>query len=139
MKHSKQVQTVLDILQNEIDGDTRAALKKMTPDYTMTWMYQGKKKLFPSVAVTGATELDDAYVITGRRYDIKNIAEGKNVVMVELIESYPDPKTKKVYRTPLVLVLEFKGGKIRTGRHYCDPAVSYLHLTARQVAGAYKN
>ena len=70
---------------------------------------------------------------------IKNIAEGTNVVMIELIESYPDTETKKVYRTPLVLVLEMKGGKIRTGRHYCDPSLSYLNLTRKQAEKAYKN
>lgn len=139
MKFSKHVQTVLDILKNEVDGDSKAALKKMTRDYTMTWVYQSKKQLFPSVKVTVSDELDDVYPIKGREYHIKNIAEGKNVVMIELIESYPDPETKKVYRTPLVLVLEMKGGKIRTGRHYCDPDLSYLHLKPAQAAKAYKN
>jgi len=37
-----------------------------------------------------------------------------------------------------VLVLEIKKGKIRTGRHYCDPDLSRLYLTKRQVAQAYK-
>lgn len=78
------------------------------------------------------------YKIKGRQYDIKNIAEGDNVVMVEMVESYPNPKTKKVYRTPLIIVLEMKNGKIRTGRHYCDPDVSYLNLNKTQIAKAYK-
>jgi hypothetical protein len=59
--------------------------------------------------------------------------------MVEMVESYPDPKTKKVYRTPLVIVLEMKNGKIRTGRHYLDPRLSFKYLTKRQVKKAYKN
>ncbi len=46
--------------------------------------------------------------------------------MAEMIESYPDPKTKKVYKTPMVIVWEFKNGKIFKGRHYCDPQVSYI-------------
>ncbi|MEK7680583.1 MAG: hypothetical protein AAB348_00855 [Patescibacteria group bacterium] len=59
--------------------------------------------------------------------------------MLELIESYPDQKTKKVYRTPLILVLEMKNGKIRTGRHYLDPKLSDKYLTEEQIEKAYKN
>jgi ketosteroid isomerase-like protein len=58
--------------------------------------------------------------------------------MIEMVESYPDPKTKKVYRTPLVIVLEMQNGKIRRGRHYCDPDLSYLHLTKKTVERAYR-
>ncbi len=139
MKLSKNVATVLEILHDEVCGDARAALKKMTADYTMTWMYNGATTLFPHVKVDAAQGLDDAYKIKGRQYEIKNIAEGKNVVMIEMIESYPDSKTKKVYRTPLVIVLEMKGLKIRTGRHYCDPRISYLHLEKNKIKKAFKN
>jgi ketosteroid isomerase-like protein len=83
-------------------------------------------------------DMKEAYTIKDREYDIRHITEGKNVVMVELIESYPDPKTKKVYRTPLVLVLEIKNGKIAKGRHYCDPRLSYLHLTKKQLERAFR-
>ncbi len=139
-KYSKQIQTVLDILQDEIDGDTASALKKVTKDYTMTWVYQTlrKKKLFPTDTMHNEQSTEEIYEIKGRQYDIKNIAEGKNVVMIEMIESYPDPDTKKVYRTPLVIVLEMHRGKIRTGRHYCDPNLSYLHLNKREIEKAYK-
>jgi len=139
-KYSKQIQTVLEILQNEIDGDVSAAMKKVTKDYTMTWVYQTphKKELFPSDTMHNLDSTDEIYEIKGRQYDIKNIAEGDNVVMVEMIESYPDPDTKKVYRTPLVIVLEMMRGKIRTGRHYCDPNLSYLNLKKREVDKAYK-
>lgn len=139
-KYSKNIQTVIDILNDEIKGDVRSALKKMTKDYTMTWVYQKKNgELFPSTKNDLNAELEEVYLIKGREYDIKNIAEGNNIVMIELIESYPDPETKKVYRTPLVIVLEMRGGKIRTGRHYTDPKLSYLHLTKKQVEKAYKN
>ena len=139
-KYSKNVQTVIDILKDEINGDVKSALKKMTKDYTMTWVYQKKNgELFPSTKNNLNSELEEVYPIKGREYDIKNIAEGENVVMIEFIESYPDPETKKVYRTPLVIVLEMKGGKIRTGRHYTDPKLSYLYLAKNQVEKAYKN
>jgi len=140
-KYSKNVQTIIDVLQDEVDGDVAAALKKITKDYTMTWVGGGlkSKELFPTTGNDMKAELEEVYPIKGRQYDIKNIAEGKNLVMVELIESYPDPKTKKVYRTPLVLVLEMKSGKIRTGRHYLDPTLSRKFLTKSQVNKTYKN
>ncbi len=132
MTYSKNLQVVLDILKNEVDGDIPSALSKMTDDYSMTWMYKGKEELFPS---TGAVvkELEDVYHIKGRVYDIRNIAESENVVMLEMIESYPDPDTGKMYRTPQVIVLEMKDGKIQKGRHYCDPATSHMDLTDTQI------
>lgn len=139
-KYSKNVQVVIDILKDEVRGDIRSALKKVTKDYTMTWVYKKRNgELFPTTKNDLRAELEDVYPIKGRSYVIKNIAEGASVVMIELIESYPDPETKKVYRTPLVLVLEMKRGKIRTGRHYCDPSLSYLDLTQKQAEKAYKN
>jgi ketosteroid isomerase-like protein len=137
-KYSKNIQTVIDILRDEVRGDTRSALRKMTGQYTMTWVYETPVgKLFPRTKVTKGTDLDDAYIIQGRKYEIMHFTENKNTVIVELIESYPDPDTGKVYRTPLVLVLEMKNGKIETGRHYCDPRLSYRHLTPAQVKKAF--
>jgi ketosteroid isomerase-like protein len=137
-KYSKNVQVVIDILRDEIIGNTSGALKKMTRSYTMTWVYETKAgTLFPKTAVSEASDLEDAYIIKGRKYEIMRIAEGKDVIIVELIESYPDTKTKKTYCTPLVLVLEMKNGKIETGRHYCDPRLSYRHLTAAQTNKAF--
>lgn len=141
-KFSKNIKTVLDILQNEVDGKVVAALSKITKNYTMTWVNTGLdgKQLFPTTKRDIKKALEEVYPIRGRQYDIKNIAEGDNIVIVELVESYPDPrKTKKVYRTPLVLVLEMKNGKIRTGRHYLDPQISRKHLTKKQIEKAYKN
>lgn len=105
----------------------------------MTWVFRHPKngKVFPRTKSDMKAELEEVYPIKGRRYDIKNIAEGKGVVMVELVESYPDPKIKKIYRTPLVLVLEMRKGKIRKGRHYCDPNLSYLNMTEKQIDKAF--
>lgn len=140
--HSKNIQAVLDILQNEVDGDIQSALSKMNDDYSMTWVYLGNdgSKLFPTTQKQVAQDMKEAYVIKGRQYDIRNITENveQSVVMVELIESYPDPVTGKEYRTPLVLVLEMKDGKIQTGRHYCDPRISHKFLSKEEVEGAFK-
>jgi len=125
----------LSILKDEVRGDLPSALSKLHPDYSMTWMYQGKT-IFPRETFKNSDEGKEIYEIEGRKYDIKNIAESDSVVFIELVESYPDPKTKKVYRTPLVLVLEFQNGKIRRGRHYCDPQLSRLYLTKNQIKKA---
>lgn len=138
-KISGNVRVVLGILKDEIRGDIKSALKKLDPKYTMTWIYKSKKGvLFPYTKKSLEEELKEVYPIRGRRYDIKNIAESKNIVMVEMVESYPDPQTKKVYRTPIVIILEMKKGKIRKGRHYCDPQLSYLYLTKKEVDKAFK-
>jgi ketosteroid isomerase-like protein len=140
MPISKNIQTVLDILQDEVNGDISAALEKMTADYTMTWVDVGidGTKLFPTTQIDVEKDMKVAYVIKNRQYDIRNIAESENLVIVELIESYPDPETGKEYRTPLVLVLEMKDGKIQTGRHYLDPRISMKQLTKEEVENAYK-
>ncbi len=134
---SKHIDVVLEILKNEVDGDVASALQKMTADYSMTWMYKGKEELFPRTTNDVEGELAEAYPITGRSYEIKHMAEAEHVVMVELIERYPDPKTGFLYQTPLVLVLEMEGGKIKTGRHYCDPQISHETLTKEQLDRAY--
>jgi len=138
MNKSNNIQTVLHILKNEVDGDVQSALEKMTDNYSMTWMYKTEDELFPSTGKNVEAEMDEVYVIKGRKYDIRNIAEGDNVVVVELIESYPDPETGEMYRTPLVLVLEMENGKIKTGRHYCDPRISHDHLPADNVEKGFR-
>ena len=140
MSHSPNIQLVLDILKNEADGDVAAALTKMTTNYSMTWMYQGKDdELFPTTGMDVKAELDEVYPIKGREYDIRNITEGESVVMLEVIESYPDPDTGQMYRTPQVIVLEFEDGKIKTGRHYCDPRLSHLELSKEQINAALRD
>ncbi len=66
-KRSKNIQTVLDILKDEVDGDIEAALKKITKDYTMTWVYKTKKELFPTEKITSRKDLKDIYPIKGRQ------------------------------------------------------------------------
>jgi ketosteroid isomerase-like protein len=134
MSNSQNIQTILQVLQDEIDGDVRAALEKITDDYSMTWVYRKNEDLrFPSTTRDLEAELRDVYHIKGREYDIRNITEGEDVVMIEMIESYPDPDTGRVYRTPQVLVLEMERGKIKKGRHYCDPRLSYEELSLEEI------
>lgn len=138
---TKNIRTVREVLNDECRGDVKSALFKLAHDYTMTWVYKAPKtgELFPSTKKSIGEELDEDYQIKGRNYDIKHIAESEDeTVFVEMVESYPDPETGQVYRTPLVLVLEMRNGKIKTGRHYCDPNLSYLNLTEEQIKAAFK-
>ncbi len=133
-KISKNVKNVFATLKAEIKGDVKGSLMLLDKKYSMTWVYRNKRgELFPHTTPNVKEELKEVYIIKGRKYDIKNIAEAKDLVILELIESYPDPKTKKVYRTPEIIVLEMKNGKIKRGRHYCDPALSYLNLTVKEI------
>ncbi len=134
---TNNLQIVLDILTDEVRGDVASALAKMDKSYTMTWMYKGSDgKSFPRSIPDFSAEMRDVYIIKGRKYEIVNIAEGKDVVLVELIESYPDEESGKIYRTPLVIVTEFKDGRILRGRHYCDPRLSYEFLPESDIKDA---
>lgn len=139
MAYSANIQLVLDILKNEIDGDINSALEKMCDDYSMTWVYQGKNTLFPTTGENVKEKMTEAYPIRGREYDIRNITENENVVIIEVIESYPNEETGKVYRTPQVIVLELVDGKIRTGRHYADPRLSYMEFTREVIDTALRD
>lgn len=140
MKYSEQIKIVLDILKNEAEGNVQSALEKMTDDYKMTWVYEKSDgTLFPATNDNVRNEMNDVYPIKGREYDIRNIAESENVVMIEMIESYPDPDTGQVYRTPQVIVLELIEGKIRTGRHYTDPRLSLKELSVEQIDSALRD
>ncbi|MDO8728798.1 MAG: hypothetical protein Q7K26_02780 [bacterium] len=136
---SSNLDTVLAILKNEVDGDVSAALEKMSNAYSMTWMYHSKDILFPTSKPNVEKEIKEIYSTRGRKYRIKNTAEGENIVMLELIESYLDSETGQLHQTPLVLVLEMVEGKIKTGRHYCDPQLSYENLSEKQLEQGYRN
>ncbi len=134
MHVSKNLKVVLDVLKNEVDGDIKAVLQKVTDDYSMTWVEKtASGDLFPSSVMEVSEGTKEIYDVKNRSYDIRNIAEGNNVVMLELIESYPNPDTGQIYRTPLVLVLEFENGKIKKGRHYCDTKLSHENLSIEQI------
>jgi ketosteroid isomerase-like protein len=134
------IATIRQILIDEIEGNIGAALEKMDPGYSMTWVYKRRDGvLFPAITADDVrAAMNDVYAIKDRTYTIKHIIVQGDVVMAELIESYPDPQTGKLYQTPLVIVWEFNNGKIRAGRHYCDPQLSYLELTEEDLQKVYK-
>lgn len=112
----------------------------MTSDYSMTWMYQNSRgDLFPKTTNDLQAELEEVYVIENREYEIIHITENENIVTLEIIESYFDPQLNEHYTTPMVIVLELENGKIKTGRHYCDPKISYLQLKKEVILNAIIN
>lgn len=134
-----KIDVVFEILFDEVRGDIKSALEKMSKDYSMTWMYQGKRELFPLVDAKQIKKaMNEAYVIKRRVYNIYNYVEQGDVVFLELIESYS--VKKEVYKTPLVLVIYFdKQGNIKLGRHYCDPKIyNNKKLTPQVLNRAYK-
>jgi ketosteroid isomerase-like protein len=139
---STHIHIALEILKYEIEGNTTAAKKLMSNNYSQTWMYQTKKgEIFPSDESSGTEEdsMDEIYHIKGREYHIYAITESEHVVMIECIEQYPDEKTGQLYRTPEILVIEFdQNNKIFRGRHYLDPQTSYLNLSDEILDKAYK-
>ncbi|NJO35959.1 MAG: hypothetical protein HC869_25670 [Rhodospirillales bacterium] len=141
-KKFNNLKLALSLLDDEVRGRVERALAKLSPDYSMTWVYRSPRtrELFPKSRRKDEgfeRRLSEIYRVKGRHYDLRNATAGKNVVMLELIESYRDPHTAKTYRTPLVLVLECSRGKIRRGRHYCDPGLSHLELSERTVQKAF--
>lgn len=133
-----KIKIVFNILLDEVGGNVKNALEKMDKNYSMTWMYNSKKKLFPVVEKQDIKKvINDVYAIKGRKYEVYNFSENESSVFVELIESYP--VKNKVYRTPLVLVIYFENGKISLGRHYCDPTIYKVSLDKKIINKAYKN
>jgi limonene-1,2-epoxide hydrolase len=130
---------VSGILHDEVVGNWQDALTKLDKNYSMTWVNQSLGELFRTIKRGENFEglIKNAYAIKGRNYDVKNIASNDTCVMVELVESYPDPETKKIFRTPLVLVLECADGKIVKGRHYYDPTLSSMFLSEEKIDSLY--
>ncbi len=136
---TKYIDTVIKILQAEVDGDFKCAMGMMSESYTQTWMYETEKgALFPSVVKPKESEMKDVYEISGRSYTIYDIAENNNTVYVECIESYPKQNSDGYHKTPLILVVKFNSeDKIEAGRHYCDPKLSYKTLSEEEISKAY--
>ena len=142
-KKSNNIELVFEILRNEVNGNVKSAQKKMHDDFTVTYMYKNKKsELFPSFSKPSDFDLSEIYKIKDKSYEIKNYAENNfdkyDVVFVELIERYTDPKTGKKYQTPIVIVLEIEDGKIKTNRHYCGNDLSFEDISAETINSAFK-
>jgi hypothetical protein len=81
-----------------------------------------------------------AFQIGGREFIFKTIvaSESTQTVIVEFIESYPEPSTHRVYRTPQVAICEFKADKLYRTRHYMDPRLSFEYLAQAVIEKAFE-
>jgi len=128
-KQEENINSVKEILDDEIRGNFESALKKMHSDYSVVWMDHSTQGNIRIKSIKDNDFMDlmkQAYKIKGRNYNIQNIVAGGDVVMVECIEEYNDEK--RTYKTPLVLVIIFKDGKIWKSRHYCDRDLSFENI-----------
>lgn len=138
--NKKNSEIALDLLELERVGRLSQALNLLHPEYSMTWVYRHPKNgcLFPRHKGVNPADFEEIYQVEGREYNIKNISEHENTVFIELVESYPDTERAGFsFRTPEVIVLEFKDGLVVKGRHYCDPNISYEGLSVEQVEKAF--
>lgn len=79
-----------------------------------------------------------AFQIRDREFIFKTIVAdvSSQTVVVEFIESYPDKKTNKTFRTPQVAICKFKNSKLYRTRHYMDPRLSYEYLDIEEIESA---
>ena len=141
LNSNELVKLVLTSFELERNGDVEKAKSLLHQDFKVTEMsewYDGT--IFKSLTGREVKELmKKAFAFKGREFDFKNVVsnEKDQTVLVEFVESYPDPKSGKVYRTPQVAVCEVKDGKIFRTRHYNDPRLSYKYLSEEDVNIAF--
>jgi hypothetical protein len=129
----KNSNTIISLLKYEVEGNVQDALKLLSDEYVMVWMFKSKNTYFPSVKVDKNfnKKIEDAYSYLGREYKIYSMLENGNIVSAEIVESYLDNDSKKIRCTPISFVWTFdEDGKVLTGKHYCDPVISYEDLSA---------
>ena len=130
----KLIELVLTSFDSERQMDIQKGLELVSEDYKMTDMMISNdgKTLFPSISAADARAMmNEVYQIKERKYRFVNVvAEAeKGVVVVEFVETYPDPQTGQLYCTPQVAICEVVEGKIRRTRHYMDPRTTFLPET----------
>ncbi len=133
---------VIGSFMAEKDQDIQAGLESVDEEFKVTEMVSSKDgNHFPSLSgekLRGLMKL--AFKTKGRQYIYKSVVadEESQTVIVEFIESYPDPKTGQVYRTPQISVCQIKNGRIFGTRHYMDPRLSFENLSDSQIESAFK-
>lgn len=127
-------QTVIKLLQYEVNGEVEKAMTLLSDIYKMTWMYKSKDTIFPQIKVDKnfKKEIEEIYKYRNREYKIYNILEKNNTVMAEIVESYDD--NGHTYVTPIAFVWTFDDeGKVLTGKHYCDPEISHNTISKSEM------
>ena len=141
MLNSKQLkELVLKSFEMEKNKDPEANKELLHPDFAVTEItedYDGT--VFRRLEGPKLMKyMEMAFETTGREYEFKNVIadEQSQTVVVEFVESYPDEKTGKTFRTPQVSICEIKDGKLYRTRHYLDPRLSYKYLEESDIKKA---
>lgn len=134
---------VLASFMAEKDRDISAGLECIDDDFKVTEMvYSKNAHHFPSLTGKKLSDLMKlAFQIKGREYSFKSIVadEKTQTVIVEFIETYPDPKTGQIYRTPQISVCKVENGKIYRTRHYMDPRLSFEDISEHELDAVFSD
>ena len=140
LKEKKLIEIVLASFEAEKNGDAQKGKQLIDDDFTVTEMcewYDGT--VFRRLAGEEMKKLmEHAYTYKGREYQFVQIAanDETQTVFVEFVETYPDPKTGQIYRTPQVAVCQLRDNKLYRTRHYMDPRLSLKKLSEDQIKQA---
>jgi len=131
---------MLASFEAEKEGDVAKNAELLHEDFKVVDMVIAQDgSIFPTLEASKLKEqIDTAFKIEGREFTFKTVVadESTQTVVVEFIESYPDPETSQLYRTPQVAICQIKDGKIYRTRHYMDPRLSYENLSQSQIEKA---
>lgn len=136
------VNLVLSSFSAEQRNDVEGNLRFLTDDYKYTdLVLENDGSYFPSKQGHEMRKLmKQAFKIGNREFEFKSTAANVDTqtVFIEFVESYPDPGTGKVYRTPQVAICKIKNGKIQRTRHYMDPRLSKEYLSEEDIGKAFE-
>jgi len=138
MLNSKELkELVLKSFEMEKNKNAKANQELLHPDFAVTEITQDYDGMvFRRLEGPKLLEyMNTAFETTGREYEFKNVIadEKSQTVVVEFVESYPDEKTGKIFRTPQISVCEIKDDKLFRTRHYMDPRLSYKYLDKSDI------
>lgn len=132
---------VLASFEAEKDNDINKNKSLLHPNFRMIDMVHTDKS--PPFRTLEGNDLEHqikiAFPIKGREFVFKSILVDvkDQKVIVEFIESYPDPVTKQVYKTPQIAICEIKDGLIHRTRHYMDPRLSYDNISETEIESCF--
>ncbi len=114
-------------------------LRLIDKDFVVTDMVMSTRGRFPRLSGKKLRSyMKEAFQIKDRDFVFKTVMADveSQTAVVEFIESYPDSKTQKIFRTPQVAICQFKNGKLYRTRHYMDPRLSYEYIEETEIENA---
>ena len=133
------IKITLATFEGERNHSVTDNLKVMDEEFAVTDMIMTTKGNFPRLSGEKLRSyMKEAFKINGRHFIFQTVLADTitQTVIVEFIESYPDSKTKKIFRTPQVAICQFKNGRLYRTRHYMDPRLSFEYLEMLEIKNA---